>query len=64
MPFPDARGPAGLVTAQVKQRPPPPSTLVDVPPGANAALLRALDKDRGARPADVGAFAASLRSCD
>ncbi len=40
---------------------PPPSTRADVPPALDALTVWATRRDRGARPADAGAFLAELR---
>ena len=65
LPFPDAKGPAGLITAQLKQTPQPPSTAAPaagLPPDADAVILRALEKDKNNRFADVSAMAAALQA--
>jgi serine/threonine protein kinase len=64
LPFPDARGPAGLITAQLKQTPKAPSTAnpkVHLPPTADRVILKALEKDKANRFADVTAMAAALQ---
>ena len=64
LPFPDAKGPAGLITAQLKQTPPPPSQAnpkASLPPAADRAILRCLEKDKNNRFADVTALAAELQ---
>jgi serine/threonine-protein kinase len=64
LPFPDAKGPAGLITAQLKQTPKPPSTVLPtagLPPGGDQVLLKALEKDKNNRHADVTAMAAALQ---
>jgi serine/threonine protein kinase len=63
LPFPDAKGPAGLITAQLKQTPQPPSTAYAkalLPPAADRAILKCLEKDKNNRYADVSALAAAL----
>ncbi|MFT3699437.1 MAG: serine/threonine-protein kinase [Kofleriaceae bacterium] len=64
LPFPDAKGPAGLITAQLKQTPQPPSTRAPkaaLPPSADRAILKALEKSKENRHADVTAMAAALQ---
>lgn len=64
LPFPDAKGPAGLITAQLKQTPQPPSARspkAHLPPAADRAILKALEKDKANRHADVSAMAAALQ---
>jgi len=64
LPFPDAKGPAGLITAQLKQTPQPPSTRVPksaLPPAADRAILKALEKSKENRHADVSAMAIALQ---
>jgi serine/threonine protein kinase len=64
LPFPDAKGPAGLITAQLKQTPQPPSTRAPkaaLPPAADRAILKALEKSKENRHADVSAMAIALQ---
>jgi serine/threonine protein kinase len=64
LPFPDAKGPAGLITAQLKQTPVPPSQAnpkANLPPAADRAILKALEKSKDNRHADVTAMAAALQ---
>jgi serine/threonine protein kinase len=64
LPFPDAKGPAGLITAQLKQTPPPPSRAnpkVAIPDAADRVILKALEKDKNNRFADVTAMAGALQ---
>jgi serine/threonine protein kinase len=64
LPFPDAKGPAGLITAQLKQTPQPPSARLPkagLPPAADRAILKALEKDKNNRHVDVTAMAAALQ---
>jgi serine/threonine-protein kinase len=64
LPFPDAKGPAGLITAQLKQTPAPPSTAnpkVQLPPSADRVILKCLEKDKNNRYADVTHLAAALQ---
>jgi len=64
LPFPDAKGPAGLITAQLKQTPMPPSQANPkalLPPGADRAILKCLEKDKNNRYADVSKLAAALQ---
>ena len=60
LPFPDAKGPAGLITAQLKQTPTPASQVNPerrVPPDVDRVLQKCLEKDRNNRYADVTALA-------
>jgi serine/threonine protein kinase len=64
LPFPDAKGPAGLITAQLKQTPQQPSQRLPkagLPPAADRAILKALEKDKNNRHANVTAMAAALQ---
>jgi serine/threonine-protein kinase len=64
LPFPDAKGPAGLITAQLKQTPQRPSlanTKVQIPQSADLVILKALEKDKNNRYPDVSAMAAGLQ---
>ncbi len=63
LPFPDAKGPAGLITAQLKQTPVPPSQAnpkVSLPPAADRVILKCLEKDKNNRYPDVSALSAAL----
>jgi eukaryotic-like serine/threonine-protein kinase len=63
LPFPDAKGPAGLITAQLKQTPTAPSVAnpsVGLSPAVDRLLLKCLEKDRNQRYADVSAFANAI----
>ena len=63
LPFPDAKGPAGLITAQLKQTPKPPSLVrpdLAIPDGVDAVILRCLEKDKNNRFADVTAMATAV----
>ena len=63
LPFPDAKGPAGLITAQLKQTPQPPSTALpkaNLPPAADRVILKCLEKDKNNRYADVSALSFAL----
>ena len=63
LPFPDAKGPAGLITAQLKQTPLPPSQAqpeATLPPAADRAILKCLEKDKANRYPDVSALASTL----
>jgi len=63
LPFPDAKGPAGLITAQLKQTPLPPSqaqSQATLPPAADRAILKCLEKDKTNRYPDVSALALAL----
>ena len=64
LPFPDAKGPAGLITAQLKQTPQPPSTAnpkTSLPAAADRVILKCLEKDKNNRHADVTALAFALQ---
>ncbi len=64
LPFPDAKGPAGLITAQLKQTPLPPSQAnpkANLPPAADRAILKCLEKDKNNRYPDVTHFAQALQ---
>ncbi|MBX3159551.1 MAG: protein kinase [Deltaproteobacteria bacterium] len=64
LPFPDAKGPAGLITAQLKQTPLPPSQAnpkAALPPAADRAILKCLEKDKNNRFPDVSALSAALQ---
>ncbi|HUH00938.1 MAG TPA: serine/threonine-protein kinase [Kofleriaceae bacterium] len=59
LPFPDAKGPAQLITAQLKQTPLAPSQANpagNIPPGIDACIARMLEKDKNNRFADVAAL--------
>jgi eukaryotic-like serine/threonine-protein kinase len=63
LPFPDAKGPAGLITAQLKQTPIPPSQAnpkVSLPTAADRVILKCLEKDKNNRFPDVSALSAAL----
>ncbi|CAN5245843.1 hypothetical protein BH11MYX1_BH11MYX1_37680 [soil metagenome] len=65
LPFPDAKGPAGLITAQLKHTPQPPSARLpkaNLPAAADRAILKALEKDKANRHADVTAMATALQA--
>jgi serine/threonine-protein kinase len=64
LPFPDAKGPAGLITAQLKLTPPPPSQVnprANLPPAGDEAILRCLEKDKNKRFPDVTMLATALQ---
>jgi len=64
LPFPDAKGPAGLITAQLKQTPAPPSQAnpkANLPTSADRVILKCLEKDKNNRFADVTQLAAALQ---
>ena len=66
LPFPDAKGPAALITAQLKQTPKPPSSVHpqgEITGGVDRIVLRALEKDKNHRFQDVGALAAACGEC-
>jgi serine/threonine-protein kinase len=57
LPFPDAVGPAMLISAQLKKAPPAPSTANpagQIPPAVDALILRMLEKARDHRHANMG----------
>lgn len=59
-PFADAKGPAGLITAQLKRVPVPPSMIAPdagIPPAVDALVLRCLRKVRAERYADTSFLA-------
>ena len=56
LPFPDAKGPAALITAQLREVPPPPSAVNPngkIPPGVDQIILKMLAKDKAQRYANV-----------
>jgi serine/threonine-protein kinase len=56
LPFPDAVGPAALISAQLRSVPEPPSKALStagIPPAVDTIILRMLEKDRKNRFADV-----------
>src|SRR3569623_1120350 len=60
LPLPDAKGPAGLITAQLKQTPQPPSVAAPklaLPSQVDRVILKALEKDKNNRDPDVTAMA-------
>jgi serine/threonine protein kinase len=64
LPFPDAKGPAGLITAQLKQTPLPPSQAnpkANLPGLADRVILKCLEKDKNNRHADVTQLAHALQ---
>jgi len=64
LPFPDAKGPAGLITAQLKQTPVPPSRIAPkamLPRAPDRVILRCLEKDKNNRYADVSQLASALQ---
>jgi serine/threonine protein kinase len=66
LPFPDAKGPAGLITAQLKQTPVPPSQAhprakATLSKAADRAILKCLEKDKNNRFPDVSALAVALQ---
>jgi len=64
LPFPDAKGPAGLITAQLKQTPVPPSAAnskVQLPVSADRVILKCLEKDKNNRYADVSQLSIALQ---
>ncbi len=66
LPFPDAKGPAGLITAQLKQTPKAPSLVNpagQIPAGVDRILLKCLEKDKNNRFADVNVLARAVQEC-
>ncbi len=64
LPFPEAKGPAGLITAQLKQTPQAPSVAypkAELPAAADRVILKCLEKSKDNRFADVTALAAGLQ---
>jgi serine/threonine-protein kinase len=64
LPFPDAKGPAGLITAQLRQVPDPPShahPAGSIPGPVDSVVLKMLEKDKNKRFADVNELRAA---CD
>ncbi|MDH5538315.1 MAG: protein kinase [Rhizobacter sp.] len=60
----DASSDLALMRAQVEQAPPPLRGLVaDLPPGVEAAVMRALEKDPAARFQGAREFAAAIELC-
>ena len=59
LPFPDAVGPAMLISAQLKKIPPKPSSIRspgEIPSAVDDLIATMLDKDRNKRFSDVGAL--------
>jgi serine/threonine-protein kinase len=64
LPFPEAKGPAGLITAQLKQTPQAPSLAHPkggLPKAADRAILKCLEKDKANRFPDVSTLAIALQ---
>ncbi|HEY4178901.1 MAG TPA: serine/threonine-protein kinase [Kofleriaceae bacterium] len=64
LPFPDAKGPAGLITAQLKTVPPPPSSVIpkaNLSQAVDRVILKCLEKDKNNRHADVTALSSALQ---
>lgn len=64
LPFPDAKGPAGLITAQLRHTPTPPSKAnahVSLPAVVDKVILKCLEKDKNNRYADVTALATAVQ---
>ena len=64
LPFPDAKGPAGLITAQLKQTPMAPSQAnakANLPPLADRTILKCLEKDKNNRYPDVTHLSRALQ---
>jgi len=63
LPFPDAKGPAQLITSQLKHTPVPPSQVrpaAGILPAVDACILRMLEKDKNNRFPDVTALRTEL----
>jgi tRNA A-37 threonylcarbamoyl transferase component Bud32 len=60
-PFDDFTGEMEVGKAHIDVPPPPLSKFVDVPPGVEALVMSALQKDPAARPRDAFTFASGLR---
>jgi len=65
LPFPDAKGPAALITAQLKQSPTPPSEVNpgSIPVGVDRIVLKCLEKDRNHRFGDMTQLASAVTEC-
>ncbi len=66
LPFPDAKGPAALITAQLKQTAKPPSQTNpagNLPPGVDRIIQKTLEKNKDHRFPDVGALAQAAQDC-
>ena len=64
LPFPDAKGPAGLITAQLRQVPDAPSVACpagNIPAAVDGVVLKMLEKDKAKRFADVNEL---RRACE
>ncbi len=64
LPFPDAKGPAGLITAQLKQTPMAPSAAnpkANLPAAADRVILKCLEKSKENRHADVSQLAIAMQ---
>jgi serine/threonine protein kinase len=64
LPFPEAKGPAGLITAQLKQTPLPPSQAnpkAQLTEAADRAILKCLEKDKNNRYPNVSALSVALQ---
>jgi len=64
LPFPEAKGPAGLITAQLKQTPQAPSQTnqkANLPQAADRVILKCLEKDKNNRWPDVSQLATALQ---
>ncbi len=60
VPFEGDKGAAGIITAQLKREPQPPSTYAPVPPEIDALVLRCLRKGRSERFATLVQLAGAL----
>ena len=60
LPFEGAKGAAGIITAQLKQEPPAPSTFAPAPPEVDALISRCLRKVRSERFANLVALAREI----
>jgi eukaryotic-like serine/threonine-protein kinase len=64
LPFPDAKGPAGLITAQLRQIPDAPSKAnpaAGIPPAVDRCILTMLEKDKARRFADVTELSSAIK---
>ncbi len=63
LPFPDAKGPAGLITAQLRQVPDPPSVAYpegQIPEAVDRCVLKMLEKDKNKRYPDADTLRVEL----
>jgi eukaryotic-like serine/threonine-protein kinase len=65
LPFPDAVGPAALISAQLKKTPPKASSIVPdegIPPSVDALILKMLAKDKNQRFRDVNELRGAIEA--